>query len=430
MNIKVLYLANIVICCLLASSCALHKCAVPASVPEDMVLVPAGEFIMGNNNDFYDNDNDEMPRHVVNLPSFYINKYPVTNYQYKKFVDATGHKTPRYWGKSGKFSPEKANHPVVGISFPDAQAYAAWKGKRLPTEEEWEKAARSTDARRWPWGNLFDYSKANVGTKGTTPVGSFPEGKTIYGAYDMSGNVWEWVDSWYELYPGISENKSVEQLLGKKNKVVRGGSFASDIGSARCADRGVKKIKDSGTTLGFRCARDVPGYEDYRSAARLIARAKKLKARAELDITAYEDHRLSRLIMRNAESLMVQASAKFQANDFSGAMELAGEANKKIKTAHQLALDFKKIKHAEKKALIEKTLTEFDSLISQLPDQLTPKELKLKKWALNHFTKGKQFFDDESWGYAQMHALIALKMVKMILDPDAVSSASIITGNQ
>ena len=172
--IKLFTLVGIIIGCFTAMSYALDKPIESVPVPKDMAVVPAGEFIMGNNNDYHDNDDDEKPQHIVNLPAFYIDKYLVTNAQYKKFVEATNHKPPIFWDKSGNYQQEKSNHPVVGVTYPDAKDYCAWAGKRLPTEEEWEKASRGTDARRWPWGNVFEDTKANINYRGTTPVGSYP----------------------------------------------------------------------------------------------------------------------------------------------------------------------------------------------------------------------------------------------------------------
>lgn len=410
--------STITTCCLITLSCTVHKYTRPTSIPEDMVFVPAGEFIMGNNNDYYDNDSDERPQHIVNLPAFYIDKYPVTNSQYKKFVEATGHQPPRFWDKSGNYPPNKSDHPVVGVSFLDAQAYARWVGKRLPTEEEWEKAARGTDARRWPWGNKFDHTKANVRSKGTTPVGSFPESASPYGAYDMAGNVWELVDSWYELYPNSPENETVARLLGKKYKVVRGGDYNSGISSARCADRGVKKINDAGgPSLGFRCVLDVSGYEYYRGAQELLNQAKNLKTQAEKDITAYEEHLSSRLLLKEVEILLEQALDRFKNHNFEESKKLAKQAQEQIRKAHQLALDYTKNKHAEKIAQIKEVLTILDALLKKIPAKLSPHDLELKDKALDHFKQSEQFFEESSWGYAQMHAYIGLSIVRQIIVP-------------
>jgi len=137
---------------------------------------------------------------TVTLPSLLIDKTEVTNEQYKQFLDDSGYKPewPRnflkHW-KNGNYPKGKTNHPVVWVSIEDAKAYAKWAGKRLPTEEEWQKAAQGDDGRDWPWGNIYDPGKANMDSDDTKPVGSFPEGASPYGCLDLSGNVWEWTNS-------------------------------------------------------------------------------------------------------------------------------------------------------------------------------------------------------------------------------------------
>jgi formylglycine-generating enzyme required for sulfatase activity len=137
---------------------------------------------------------------TVTLPDYLIDKTEVTNEQYKAFLDATGYqpKWPRnflnHW-EDGEFPSGKANHPVVWVSVEDAKAYATWAGKRLPTEYEWQKAAQGDDGRDWPWGNSYDPDKANMDSRDTKSVGSYPEGASPYGCLDMTGNVWEWTNS-------------------------------------------------------------------------------------------------------------------------------------------------------------------------------------------------------------------------------------------
>jgi len=165
----------------------------PTSAPIDdpnMVYVEGGEFIFGADSD----KKDESPQQTLYVDGFNIDVNPVTSAEYKVFVDATGHRAPRNW-KEGQIPAGKEDHPVVWVTWEDATAYAEWAGKRLPTEAEWEKAARGTDGRTYPWGDAFDSGKcnsreANIGK--TSPVGQFPEGASAYGALDMAGNVWEW----------------------------------------------------------------------------------------------------------------------------------------------------------------------------------------------------------------------------------------------
>src|SRR6266571_3275414 len=169
----------------------------PAGLPREidynglMVLVNAGEFIMGDEN----HNPEEKPAHKVTLPDFYIDKFEVSNEQYKKFCDATKRKPPTNpWWDNSYFNQPKM--PVVGVNFADASAYAAWAGKRLPTEEEWEKAASwgpTSDAKKrmWPWGDSADAGQATLNSNHTSAVGSKPNGASSYGAQDMAGNVIE-----------------------------------------------------------------------------------------------------------------------------------------------------------------------------------------------------------------------------------------------
>jgi len=212
--------------------------------PPKMVLVPAGEFTMGDNR-----FEDEVPQHVVDLPSYYIDKFPVTNEEYKKVH-------PEH-----EYAPHKANHPVVGISWDQAKEYAKQIGKRLPTEAEWEKAARGTDLREYPWGNEFDINKSNMAEMGigdTLPVGHIPANISPYGCYDMAGNVWQWTNDWYNAYLGSPIR---DPNYGKRFVAIRGGSFRySHFRSihlpSRCADRFQYNPKGD-LDIGFRCMKDV-----------------------------------------------------------------------------------------------------------------------------------------------------------------------------
>lgn len=204
--------------------------------PTGMILIPAGDFLMGT--DETDEEGlaeelgiakpwflDEKPAHTVSLPAYYIDQYEVTNAHYKKFTDETGYPVPPYW-EDENYPEGTGDYPVVAVSWEDAHRYCQWAGKRLPTEAEWEKAARGTDGRKYPWGNRFDQKKANVGGSrgGLTPVGSSPQGKSPYGIHDMIGSVWEWTDSWYLPYAG---NTYQNENFGKRLRVLRGNSYVA-----------------------------------------------------------------------------------------------------------------------------------------------------------------------------------------------------------
>lgn len=229
--------------------------------PGPMIRIPAGKFIMGSNERF----SDEGPQHVVHLDDYYIDQYEVTNLQYLAFIDATGRRAPQHFS-GRKVPPGKADHPVTFVTWFDGRDYCAWAGKRLPTEQEWEKAARGEDGRVFPWGNEFRLHKANtpvrwarIGIEGdSTPVGAFADGVSPYGLYDMSGNVWEWTDSWYMPHPG-NDNKS--ENFGKIYKVLKGGSWW-DCSFYQCGisaplyNRSFFNARVRNTTFGFRCAKD------------------------------------------------------------------------------------------------------------------------------------------------------------------------------
>src|SRR5262249_24950691 len=160
---------------------------------EGMVYVPGGQFEMGRSN----GDEYERPAHIVIVEPFFIDRTEVTNEQYQRFVTETGHRAPTHW-QNGKFTPGEAKLPVFNVSWYDANAYARWAGKRLPTEAEWEFAARGADGRLYPWGNAWNASVSNAGHANggrLVEVGHFPAGTSPFGALDMCGNVWEWTAS-------------------------------------------------------------------------------------------------------------------------------------------------------------------------------------------------------------------------------------------
>jgi formylglycine-generating enzyme required for sulfatase activity/tRNA A-37 threonylcarbamoyl transferase component Bud32 len=234
----------------------------PTLIPAEMVSVLAGEFKMGSSDaDRYASD-DEKPQHTVYLDAFWIDKYEVTNALYKKCVDAGKCQSPNptesysrrwYYGIS-KFD----NYPVIYVSWNDAKAYCEWAGKRLPTEAEWEKAARGTDGRIYPWGNAFDKNRLNSSEGGrgdTTPVDSFPSGASPYGALDMAGNVWEWVADWHDsAYYTNSPRNNPKGPSSGQYRVLRGGAWNYNQYYVRAAYR-IYNIPDlRNNYVGFRCA--------------------------------------------------------------------------------------------------------------------------------------------------------------------------------
>jgi formylglycine-generating enzyme required for sulfatase activity len=220
-----------------------------------MIAIPAGEFTMGNDS----GDGDETPAHKVSVDAFEIDKFEVTNEQFQDFVDQTGHvSTAEKAGESGTwhtYAQGKPNHPVVLVSWSDAVAYCEWAGKRLPTEAEWEKAARGPEEFIYPWGNEWATGKANTeesGYRGTTIVGSLPDGASPYGVMDMAGNVSEWTSDWYEAYPGTT---FTSPYFGKKFRVIRGGGWFSSSDLVRTTERSGSVVDLHNDDVGFRCAR-------------------------------------------------------------------------------------------------------------------------------------------------------------------------------
>jgi serine/threonine-protein kinase len=208
-----------------------------------MLLVPAGEFQYG------------ADKKRTTLPAFYMDETEVTNAAYRKFCDATSHPTPPNPPWDPDYFRAKDRHPVLNVTWDDAVAFAQWAGKRLPTELEWEKAARGTDGRTWPWGSEFDPKKANLGGDKdgfvyTAPVGSFPAGASPYGMLDMAGNVWEWVADAY----GPTKD------LGPNDRVLKGGAFVATVGKDEATTffHGTRPRTERPNGVGFRCAKDAP----------------------------------------------------------------------------------------------------------------------------------------------------------------------------
>jgi formylglycine-generating enzyme required for sulfatase activity len=224
-------------------------------VPAGMIFIADGEFLMGSN----DGDEFERPQHKVRIKNFFIDKHEVTCEQYLKFIEETGHRAPANWtGK--RYPPYAARIPVTGVDWYDANAYSRWVGKRLPTEIEWEYAARGTDGRRYPWGNDWRKNAANAdegSPKKMTDVGSFSSGASPFGVLDLIGNAWEWTADSMKAYPG----GNLPEKLGEDYKVIRGGSCNEDRQHGASATyRGYLPARDSKdyNFTGFRCVKDIP----------------------------------------------------------------------------------------------------------------------------------------------------------------------------
>lgn len=304
---------------LLCAACGKEKATSQTSIAlpaVDMETIPAGEFVRGS--DATDTEGlqqrygfaaplflDEHPKHAVTLPAFQIDTYEVTNAQYKAFVHATQRVPPQIWNEMGYVFTEDQlqkkeeaelrtlatdvfrldmdtrtmskdallaamikqqqafdNYPAGGMTWFDAYAFCAWRGARLPSEAEWEKAARGADGREYPWGNNWDPKIAGTGDdvgqdEGFSPVGSFPKSASPYGVHDMAGNVWEWVQDWYDAYP---KSDYTSKDFGKKNKVIRGGSGGMGHYAIsyfyRASTRQNAEPEMQSDDVGFRCAKD------------------------------------------------------------------------------------------------------------------------------------------------------------------------------
>lgn len=201
-----------------------------------MVLIPAGEFIMGTSRTDPDKTHlkigtvkplylDQHPERRVYLEAYYIDQFEVTNREYKAFVESTEFpELPGHW-EEGTYPEGKGDLPVTNVTWQEALAYALWAGKRLPTEAQWEKAARGTDGRLFPWGNEYRKGWANSGVDGAkslVPGGRYPKDVSPYNVFDLGGNVMEWTLSWYQAYPG---NDYQFKKFGKEFKVLRGNGF-------------------------------------------------------------------------------------------------------------------------------------------------------------------------------------------------------------
>lgn len=239
-------------------------------VNEEMILISAGPFLRGTDVGGF----DERPQREIFLDAFRIDRYEVTNYRYAQFASATGHRKAgppsRYAKHVGKM--RGPNQPAVYVSWDDAEAFCRWKGKRLPTEAEWEKAMRGTDGRLWPWGNSeqphnANWARVNDGYEAAAPVGTFRSDVSPYGVMDGAGNVMEWVEDWYsEGYYKESPEKNPLSPDHGVYRVLRGGGYTTTGGDLRVTSRSkmVPDFRDE--TIGFRCAMTVKTDAEGRSA--------------------------------------------------------------------------------------------------------------------------------------------------------------------
>jgi formylglycine-generating enzyme len=224
-----------------------------------MVLIPVGEFTMGSDK----GDDDEEPIHKVFLDGFYLDKYEVTNGRFAKFVEAIQSEPP--WGFADKETPVlRQDQPVRWVNWMEAMGYCLWAGKRLPTEAEWEKAARGSDGRAYPWGNdpptpahaVFGLKE---GSDTVSVIGNRDKGKSPFGVHDMAGNLYEWTTDWYDeqFYnknPAINPRGPAEGTA----KVQRGGSYINGAYRLRSSFRTKGDPTEHDPNVGFRCAQDVP----------------------------------------------------------------------------------------------------------------------------------------------------------------------------
>jgi len=266
MKSKIIFIALCVVC-------AAVPLAAQTAAPDNMVQIPAGKFWMGRTYTLYVDSADLVPRDKMDdrpanniyLDAFYIDKYEVTVAGYAKFLKSEGADPPFLWQEARQ--DKNQDKPVLGVDWYDAAAYCRWANKRLLTEAEWEKAARGTDGRIYPWGNESPTSiHANFGHEATTgyaavaKVGSFEKGQSPYGIYDLAGNVWEWVaDRYDEHYYQHSPEHNPRGPTTGPLRVVRGGAWNSSPSIITAANRNSNVPSARRSDVGFRCAKDGPG---------------------------------------------------------------------------------------------------------------------------------------------------------------------------
>lgn len=254
----------------------------PLNPSPDMIKIPAGEFEMGSNG-ANALDNERMA-HKVYLDTYFIDRYPITRNKYREFMESGGYEDARYWSDAGwkwlqieqvkqplYWSDDGAydNHPVMGVSYYEAEAYAKFVGKRLPTEAEWEKAARwderANRSRTYPWGEEeptqeFCNCATSLSISQTTPVNAYPKGKSAYGMYDALGNVWEWTNSWFDAYKGFEYYPYIgysQVYFDNQHKVLKGSSWATRPMAMRASFRNWYYPHVRQIFAGFRCASSV-----------------------------------------------------------------------------------------------------------------------------------------------------------------------------
>lgn len=222
----------------------------PAERGGPMVTIPAGPFTMGSDT----SEANEGPAHEVDLPAYQIDVFEVTNADFAAFVEDSGYEAEGDW--QSKAGPGKEDHPVVKVTFNDAVAFCEWAGKRLPTEAEWEKAARGPEGFTFPWGNTYDDTLFNgkaSGIRGTVAVGIFSGSESGYGIQDMAGNVWEWVDAPYVGYPNST---FADPQYNSEFRVTRGGGWFDEEAQVKATNRSGTTVSAANDDLGFRCAAD------------------------------------------------------------------------------------------------------------------------------------------------------------------------------
>ena len=219
----------------------------------EMVFISVGSFKMGS--DLVGREN-ENPEHLVQVKAFSLDRFEVTNLQYKDFIDATGRRTPVHW-QGGNFLTGRADHPVVNVTWEDARAYADWVNKRLPTEAEWEWAARGTEGREYSWGKQVnqDFANFNNPEGGTSSVDKYIRGQSEFGIWDICGNVGEWVNDWYEAtYYARSPDSNPLGPPDGRQKVYRGGGYQTNRIDIRALSRHNAIPTMYQDYIGFRCA--------------------------------------------------------------------------------------------------------------------------------------------------------------------------------